>query len=281
MEKNTMYMLSIVAIVAVVAVVVLTMGDGFAIINDSSSGDLSGQAVIKIASSSKGSSGSSSSSTSCTDTDGGSNLNVVGTTSGGVGTYANTQNTDSCFSGQLKEWYCISNQQYFTYSNCPSGSTCNNGACVAPSACTDSDGGQNTAVQGTTSGGGSMYANTQNTDSCVSTNRVREWYCNAQTNSQIYSTLTCSPGYYNCNNGACVAPPACTDSDDGQNTAVQGTTIGQDASAYNAVSTHTDSCFNQYTLVEGFCNPNTPSVRNTQQISCTALGKTCQNGACV
>lgn len=46
MEKNTVYMLSIVAMVAVVAVVVLTMGNGV-VINDGAAGDLSGQAVIK------------------------------------------------------------------------------------------------------------------------------------------------------------------------------------------------------------------------------------------
>ncbi|MEK6968357.1 MAG: thrombospondin type 3 repeat-containing protein [Nanoarchaeota archaeon] len=84
----------------------------------------------------------------CTDTDGGINVTVRGTAS-----TPNQSQTDSCLSASMvTEYYCVNNEVVSTTLNCDNG--CLNGACVIgappPPTCTDSDGGVNTWVKGTT-----------------------------------------------------------------------------------------------------------------------------------
>ena len=61
--------------------------------------------------------------------------------------------------------------------------------------CTDSDGGNNPYVKGTTTLGSQTY-----TDSCSTTNTLKEYYC---ANNQIQNYMVICPTGYTCQDGAC------------------------------------------------------------------------------
>jgi len=150
---------------------------------------------------------------SCTDSDGGINYYVKGTASYSYGAkYYNY--SDYCFSSTgLYERYCSGNYVYGTTYYCPYG--CSNGACInvnETQACTDSDGGSNYYVKGTTKGIDGTKTDYCGKEEGVSDNpnQLVEYFCNPvgqNLNNEIY---ICP---YGCKDGACInatATPSCT-----------------------------------------------------------------------
>ena len=155
-----------------------------------------------------------SSTGTCTDSDGGDNIYTKGTVN-----YNGVAYTDECAyctgncpsgvtscpsstCGAVKEYYCENGVMKTQTLTCPSGYTCQDGACrqISPTTtikptCTDSDG-NNTSTKGTVTYQGKTY-----TDFCTSSTTVNEYICG---NEQIMSTNTrCS---YKCEDGKCVLP---------------------------------------------------------------------------
>ena len=142
----------------------------------------------------------------CTDSDGGQNLYVKGSTTGWLNG-VNTTKTDYCsmnnaLGNPLVEYYCMG---YYLMGNtytCPNG--CFNGACLyANQTCTDSDGGLNFYARGTVAGWNNWMWASEN-DSC-SGNNLTEYYClggiNGLGTSMASTTFNC--GVRGCANGAC------------------------------------------------------------------------------
>ncbi len=210
----------------------------------------------------------------CTDSDNGKNYYTYGF----VETYANTINAkkynDTCYGNTLIEYSCNTDKTLDTTTfTCEFG--CNNGACntnnVVTKTCTDSDNGQNYNTYGTTE----TYTNTISTgkynDTCNG-NTLTEYYCN---NDKTLGTTTilCEFG---CNNGACntnnIITKTCTDSDNGKDYYIFGTT----ETYTNTISTgkYNDTC-NGNTLIEYNCN--TDKTLGTTTYNCE-YG--CTNGIC-
>jgi len=119
---------------------------------------------------------------SCTDSDGGRNYYVKGTTkgpwAGNINGPIDTQ-VDVCVGNTLQEFFCDQSSPTDPSSpkgiaqtgyNCPYG--CSNGACTIPLWCNDTDGGRNYEIVGTTFGN---YG--QVTDTCAGSNNINEYYC--------------------------------------------------------------------------------------------------------
>lgn len=228
----------------------------------------------------------------CTDSDGGMNIYVKGTAS--RGTVAKTDEcTQRVWNGQayqynvvnlcsgdgcyVDEAVCLSDGTVGkggsgqTDHQCPSGYTCQDGACTtSTTACTDSDGGNNIYTKGTVVYNGQSY-----TDNCLSNNTVAEYFCD---NGKLNSASAGCPNGYSCTDGACIAPSkSCTDSDGGQNIYVKGiVTLGS--------QTYTDTCINSSTVYEYYCPsptiyPNDPNLFEAYSTACPS-GYACQDGAC-
>jgi hypothetical protein len=152
-----------------------------------------------------------SSSQTCTDSDGGENYYVKGSTTGptveGVmGTDTDTCNQDNTF---LLESWCYGKYRTKTIYQCPNG--CYDGACIQlPNyTCTDSDGGKNYNVKGTTYGvlytTASIEPYKTYSDECSSQNgQLIEYYCRSGNNSYLdIQWYTCP---YGCKDGRCISP---------------------------------------------------------------------------
>lgn len=199
-DKEGFYVMGIVAIIAVVGIVLMTTIST----NNSNkiNNDNLGHAIAAIDTSTK---------STCKDSDNGANFLVKGYSSGITlsGTYV--EHVDTCLDiyteKNLREGYCSNNKLLFTNKSCKSigpGYYCNNGACIK-TPCTDSDGGLNYTVLGTTIGYYPVQGNVITfKDECLGTN-VREGYCDANGNADI-KEYTCQ---YGCSNGAC-NPASCT-----------------------------------------------------------------------
>ncbi|MBI4016023.1 MAG: hypothetical protein HY362_04890 [Candidatus Aenigmarchaeota archaeon] len=172
---------------------------------------------------------------------------------------------------------------------------------IKPSACIDSDNGNDINTKGTVTVNYATY-----TDYC-SGNSVIEYYCgSSQATSASSQTQTCASGY-SCSDGHCIAqsttttttPPysgACTDSDGGINSNTNGVAVGiygGAAAGYNAIygqepnpntpksttnsySTYYDYCATSTQLNEGFCDSNGKLSSFGYQCS---YG--CNNGVCL
>ncbi|MDD5172203.1 MAG: Kazal-type serine protease inhibitor family protein [Candidatus ainarchaeum sp.] len=133
------------------------------------------------------------------------------------------------------------------------------GACVEET-CSDSDGGKDIFSKGTATGrSGSVV------DRCEDALQVDEAYCSGLTATS--QTLPCPNGYV-CTNGACVIAP-CSDSDNGKNKTVKGTTTAQGESM-------TDECADSSSVTEYYCDGS--NIAN-EEMAC-GTGMECANGAC-
>ena len=131
------------------------------------------------------------------------------------------------------------------------GMGCINGACVNQTQnqtndCTDTDGGIEYFDEGTLNALGNDY-----TDFCFvagDDEYILEYYCSDQPQI-IYGTTRwlCPNG---CENGQCLPPTECTDSDGGDNVYVAGVTVGNN-DGYGVY--REDFCLDEDTVFEYFC----------------------------
>ncbi len=133
----------------------------------------------------------------------------------------------------------------------------------SPIVCTDTDGGQNIWIKGTTTGIRQAKLQTV-TDSCFNSTRVYENYC---VYDRIATNGTDCPAGYNCKDGACITN--CIDTDDGYNIYVRGTVI-------NFPIVMSDVCSTDYrSVVENDC------VNGHWHASLAACPSYyCEDGAC-
>lgn len=192
-----------------------------------------------------------------------------------------------------------------THVSCPAD-------CEVPDSCSETDGGREPYVFGTTSGylNGSYYSDD---DYCVDSSTLMEYYCfgDYEYNSQescgtdTYSSNYCSGGDvyrdfidYFCSTGACgnsstpelveecdygctagecdPIPDSCLDTDFGFVPEIQGTVSGYlDEQNYS----NTDFCISNITLKEYYCSGN---HAYSSDVPCTLnVSSGCLNGACV
>ena len=205
----------------------------------------------------------------CTDSDGGNNLSVKGTTTDISYSLILTDYCDTTFPNSVKEHYCRNDGRILTDLK-PCANGCRDGACIPPlvNTCTDSDGGSDPKVKGVTR---DSFINS--TDSCDSANpnSIIEYSCRPD-NFVKREVLSCANG---CRDGACIPPlvNTCTDSDGGNNLSVKGTTTDSSVSL-----TITDYC-------------DTTSPNSVKEHYCRSDGRIladlkpcpngCRDGACL
>jgi hypothetical protein len=192
----------------------------------------------------------------CTDSDGGTKANEKGTATSG-----NVSQTDSCDDiDTVTEYYCDAAEVKSKEIDCSSGKQCVDGACVE-AACSDTDGGSDQYQKGTVTKG-----ELTETDECYGTTKVTEYYCDDKAIKS--SLITCGSGY-ECENGACVELPACTDSDNGKDKFTKGT-----VSAGN--NDYVDDCYSSTQVLEYYCDGD--SVED-EKMPCGS-GYECKFGKC-
>lgn len=196
---------------------------------------------------------------SCTDSDGGKDATVKGSVESTSG-----RGTDTCLGNgeMVMEYYCSGGLMNTADINCTGGKVCSDGAC-RDVPCFDTDGGKDSSVKGTV-----QYQDIQYTDYCTPEGNVKEYYC-SPAGGYTTEIIGCNLSE-ECIDGACVAKPACTDTDGGENLLVQGTTT------YGSVSQQ-DSCANGYAVIEYYCGEG---VLKSAQMEC-ATDEECLGGKCV
>ncbi len=122
---------------------------------------------------------------SCKDSDGGSDLGTAGTCTDNKGSYG-----DYCWQANkgVAEQTCSPayGNCTLTFTMCPAGTTCQNGACVQKQ-CTDTDGGVVGDVAGTCTDSAGSY-----TDWCSGgMATLQEYYCDATDNTCKGKLVTC------------------------------------------------------------------------------------------
>ena len=160
----------------------------------------------------------------CTDSDGGKNYNMKGTTKGiwsASGKYE--ERIDACdsnlYNGRgLSENYCYNNSVWSMTYDCTNG--CKDGACLkSPATCTDSDGGIDYNVKGKIIAPSVSYLLEDKCDGnllienfCPEIKEeVKEYNCN-DISDYCYTKYKCP---VNCSNGACIGEECIVDSDCG------------------------------------------------------------------
>ncbi|MFH1786001.1 MAG: hypothetical protein ABH842_06245 [Candidatus Micrarchaeota archaeon] len=205
-----------------------------------------------------------SQSSGCTDSDGGDDNYVLGTTTG-----LNGQFTDYCHTNgnDVMEYYCDSSDNaQVKQMMCQVTGVCQNGACTtsSPTTCTETDGGKDELVKGTTTD-----STGSNTDYCTPFGGLNEYYCdNGQMKSDV---LMCSVG--TCQNGVCTtsSPATCTETDNQQD-------INNFGSVTDNTGTYSDSCLDSSTVEEWYCGIDNLAKRT--QLTC-ATGWSCLGGECI
>ena len=195
----------------------------------------------------------------CRDSDGGQNLMTHGITTKG-----DNSEGDTCLNDyNLKEYYCSNNEIEYVVSTCPSGYVCGSGKCIQETEiCTDSDNGQDLMTKGTTTKGTDTH-----TDSCDSTNNVREYYCD---NNALLSIVSPCPVGGTCSDGQCIQA-YCHDTDSGIDIYTAGSVSGTGGSGSDFCNTDINS------VIEYYCSGAT-SFSTT--ILCP-FGYSCPTNACV
>lgn len=204
----------------------------------------------------------------CSDSDYGRDVLVAGTASqGGI------EKNDTCAgNASVMEYYCSNGALVSEQIPCPAGHLCSSGACVSGGSsaalCSDSDGGTNYMVAGTVSVGGLNF-----TDICQGSTLL-EYYCDGDEMNSDRHDCGVDPG---CEAGRCrssAEAPACVDSESSAGLYTRGTTTVSNSSGS---FTFTDSCEDDYTLLEYSCSG---SVLKTEYLDCPS-GKECSSGKCV
>lgn len=241
----------------------------------------------------------------CTDSDNGENVAVKGNTrqgtrnpTTGVETIASNLNDACVNTNTVRDYICASQSSAtFVDRSCPSGQTCNDGACIFAGVptelfCTDSDNGETTSTKGTTRSGTrnpstlAEISATQDIDSCVNQNTVREYICSA--NTRTFVDRSCASGF-TCNDGACVVvatptvEPYCTDSDGGDNLQSRGIVASGTRNPTTLViitrqNDLEDTCVSSTVVREHTCNSIPVGVGADR--ACPS-GQVCSDGRCL
>lgn len=226
----------------------------------------------------------------CTDSDGGLNIFQAGeaTSPDGSGT------VDYCSflgdeKGVLKEAICENNAAIHVEKECPAEQPyCNRGVCSSQKpVCTDTDSGDDPENKGTVIE--PRFENgPKHTDYCESLSTLqpyedgckgsdcglREYFCTTPYRTTSYRDVACPDG---CKDGECVKTASvlsCTDSDNGKDFGVKGTTRGigefiSDPNYDGGMAERTDYC-DADVLVEYFCQDSTRIgyIRKTCEHGC-------------
>lgn len=142
----------------------------------------------------------------CVEDDGGIDFTVKGT----VTWNSDSNLTDYCEENlyYLTEYFCNSTNDVLMINySCFLG--CNDGACNTNNVCTETDGGENYGVNGTTTGRNitNPNLNASATDYCINNNSIMEYFCGGAQNDYLTNkSLNCPLG---CINGTCEIASAC------------------------------------------------------------------------
>ncbi len=211
--------------------------------------------------------GACQSSPTCLDSDG-ENISDIGHVTTPTGKAYDYCHNDT----QVVEYVCQNGAAKSKSLPCPSGTTCNGGACWTKPNCTDSDG-MDLYTAGTVTTDNGTYA-----DTCDNANTVNEWICFGGALA-LNASLPCPAGT-TCSNGACAyqepaSPPAgwvsgaCADSDGGINIPQIGTIW------YGNGLATTDTCAADDQLLEYYCNGT-----NMAYLRVNCVSGTCAHGTC-
>ncbi|MEW5896213.1 MAG: Kazal-type serine protease inhibitor family protein [Nanoarchaeota archaeon] len=124
----------------------------------------------------------------CTDSDNGKDLFNLGSTQKG-----SLSKADACSASSVIEYFCEDNNIRSLVSACTTGFSCDEGTCVPE--CTDSDGGVDYNIVGTTTKGSESKS-----DTCEG-EKIVEYYC--LDNELKSKTAECNPNWV-CLSGACI-----------------------------------------------------------------------------
>ncbi len=192
----------------------------------------------------------------CTDNDGGFNIYEKGATRGSSGiTYV-----DVCSGvNSVTEYYCSEGNVFHTTVDCGGTYSCGDGSCI-PTACRDTDLGQDEEQYGSVYAGGQQYD-----DYCYDGDTVNEYYCDGA--SAASKRIDCASDEM-CVNGECTSN-YCTDSDGGKDKNEYGT-VEKDGDSWN------DNCYDSDTVTEYYCSDG--NVESTR-LNCDS-GDVCVSGEC-
>ena len=194
----------------------------------------------------------------CVDSDSGVDTEVVGTV-----TLGQVTKSDVCIdSNQIKEYSCVDGEIAFEVLNCGAGTECIGGRCVeSASSCTDSDGGIELFIKGSTRKDGHVYI-----DYCTGPKEVMEHYCN---NGEVESEeLSCGVDYF-CADGRCIEAQ-CSETDSGEDEDERGVVS-------KGGETYEDYCLDDERLKEYYCDGNDVE---SSIIECDS-DEVCDRGKCV
>jgi len=190
----------------------------------------------------------------CTDTDA-EDMYAKGKVSKGENDYF-----DLCYDADtVTEYYCDNENVETKQITCPSGYSCDDGACVySVPECTKSDGNSIYVY------GYADYNDTKYYDYCKNSTHVYEYYCS---NPPHTVPQYCGWGY-GCSAGVCV--PQCSDTDGGLDLSVRGTI------RYGNES-ETDYCSDGGIVIEHYCG----ITGILSSIGVCSSGTVCSAGECV
>jgi len=209
-----------------------TCGDGKHVIEYFCSGNKAMNATIECGSAEGCSDGRCVKQSVCFDSDGGNDANEQGTATTDEGSF-----TDFCRDNStLNEFWCDGNSLEQDSEACGADYWCSGGKCVYQN-CLDSDAGKDKRTYGQVTKAGMTSQ-----DSCVDSDTVREYYCEA--NDAASTDMNCGSDE-SCVSGRCVAA-TCVDSDGGNVPLTSGTV------SIGTVS-RTDECTNLTMLKEYRC----------------------------
>ncbi|MBI5133081.1 MAG: hypothetical protein HZA83_00050, partial [Thaumarchaeota archaeon] len=215
-----------------------------------------------------------------------SKVNVVKGTrlASGGGEQQDEARVDFCASANVVRKYFCRNQNSIDSVDkaCPDGKVCSDGLCLQPGStpyCSDDDSTdrktRGTIEYGVKDSNGNKIQTTNLDDSCSSSGKLKEYYCDGNTKRE--TEIECNSNEA-CENGVCrlkTTIPGCFDSDDldifqkGENIVTSDAGIQLDY--------RTDYCSDISQVVEFYCSAGT---QRTQTKTCPT-NFLCKNGACV
>jgi hypothetical protein len=199
----------------------------------------------------------------CTDTDGGRSYFVYGDVSSHDSINGNRRFYDSCSGGQLTEQYCDGNNSKTETYWCNNG--CSSGACIG-AVCSETDSGRDYFNAGVTTDANGN----RSTDICAN-GILGEYYCGSDNRTTNYESITCANGCDSYNKACKATVPLCTDSDNGKDYFVKGTT------SITGGSSLIDQCVDSTQLKEHYCASSTSTTISTEYKICT---NGCEYGLC-